>query len=266
MTPADDATPTLAAQIEALAPCPFCGEQNASIEHSMGVYITHRCGGRVDRPLVRVVAQTYAQAADAWNTRPAIVTALRQAEKCDLCHGSGRNGASQLWPDYPPACRACNGSGTLPATSQAEAVPGVTIRHIHLGPDGEMPHRAMALADENTHLRETLAWYGEQARLARLIHSEGDTGRNALAGDGGKRANEALARQHGAREDGDNAPSADAGVVEDGGYRLEEMRRCIDATGIVWGVADWDDVRDFFSLKVKPLAALASRQPAGVEE
>jgi len=37
-------------------------------------------------------------------------------------------------------------------------------------------------------LREALAWYGEQARLARLIHSEGDAGRNALAADGGKRA------------------------------------------------------------------------------
>ncbi|MFM7009063.1 MAG: hypothetical protein ACKO0Z_06970 [Betaproteobacteria bacterium] len=41
-------------------------------------------------------------------------------------------------------------------------------------------------------LEETLAWYGEQARLCRLIHSGGDEGRHALANDGGKRAKETL--------------------------------------------------------------------------
>lgn len=41
-------------------------------------------------------------------------------------------------------------------------------------------------------LTEALKWYGEQARLCRLIHSEGDAGRNALSNDGGKRAIEAL--------------------------------------------------------------------------
>jgi hypothetical protein len=41
-------------------------------------------------------------------------------------------------------------------------------------------------------LEAELEWYGEQARLARLIHSEGDSGRHALAGDGGKRARAAL--------------------------------------------------------------------------
>lgn len=35
---------------------------------------------------------------------------------------------------------------------------------------------------------EALKWYGEQARLCRLIHSEGDAGRHALSDDGGKRA------------------------------------------------------------------------------
>lgn len=33
-----------------------------------------------------------------------------------------------------------------------------------------------------------LEWYREQAKLARLIHSEGDEGRNNLAADGGERA------------------------------------------------------------------------------
>lgn len=41
-------------------------------------------------------------------------------------------------------------------------------------------------------LREALEWYGEQARLARLIHSGGDVGRNNLGADGGKRARAAL--------------------------------------------------------------------------
>ena len=42
-------------------------------------------------------------------------------------------------------------------------------------------------------LREALEWYAEQVRLSRLIHSEGDKGRNALAADGGEKARAALA-------------------------------------------------------------------------
>jgi hypothetical protein len=46
-------------------------------------------------------------------------------------------------------------------------------------------------------MAEVLEWYAEQARLARLIHSEGDAGRHALADDGGKRARAALAKARG---------------------------------------------------------------------
>lgn len=42
-------------------------------------------------------------------------------------------------------------------------------------------------------LADVLEWYGEQARLARLIHKEGDAGRHALANDGGRKAREVLA-------------------------------------------------------------------------
>ncbi len=42
-------------------------------------------------------------------------------------------------------------------------------------------------------LQEALKWYGEQARLCRLIHSGGDAGRRALDADGGERARKALA-------------------------------------------------------------------------
>ena len=45
---------------------------------------------------------------------------------------------------------------------------------------------------EIARLREALGWYGEQARLARLIHSGGNVGRHNLADDGGKRARAAL--------------------------------------------------------------------------
>lgn len=47
-------------------------------------------------------------------------------------------------------------------------------------------------ADSHHRLVETLEWYEEQARLCRLIHSEGDAGRQALSADGGKRARAAL--------------------------------------------------------------------------
>jgi hypothetical protein len=47
-------------------------------------------------------------------------------------------------------------------------------------------------ADTIEALQAALEWYGENARLCRLIHDEGDKGRNALADDGGKRARAAL--------------------------------------------------------------------------
>ncbi len=42
-----------------------------------------------------------------------------------------------------------------------------------------------------------LDWYREQARLCRLIHSEGDAGRHALAADGGKKAAEVISKASG---------------------------------------------------------------------
>jgi hypothetical protein len=41
-------------------------------------------------------------------------------------------------------------------------------------------------------LEGVVRWYGEQARLARLIHSEGDEGRHAIHMDGGSRSRAAL--------------------------------------------------------------------------
>ena len=56
--------------------------------------------------------------------------------------------------------------------------------------------RVAAMEKRVAELETELAWYGEQARLCRLIHSEGDAGRNALAADGGKRARNALTKSN----------------------------------------------------------------------
>ena len=68
----------------------------------------------------------------------------------------------------------------------------------------DMRETILALCDalddlraENERLRAELAWYGEQSRLARIIHSEGDSGRHALQADGGHRARAALAQKGG---------------------------------------------------------------------
>lgn len=60
-----------------------------------------------------------------------------------------------------------------------------------IAPERVLPDRSKIEA-ENDRLRAALEWYGEQARLCRLIHSEGDAGRKALDDDGGLRARTAL--------------------------------------------------------------------------
>ena len=57
-----------------------------------------------------------------------------------------------------------------------------------------VPNPAADIVDE---LRAALGWYGEQARLCRLIHSGGDSGRHNLQDDGGSRASAALAKSEG---------------------------------------------------------------------
>lgn len=61
--------------------------------------------------------------------------------------------------------------------------------------------RADIAERERAELVEVLRWYGENARLARLIHSEGDIGRHAISSDGGKRARALLSKLEG-RNDG----------------------------------------------------------------
>ena len=61
------------------------------------------------------------------------------------------------------------------------------------GPTDEQLDRAALARPKVRALVADLEWYGEQARLARVIHSEGDKGRHMLASDGGSRASAALA-------------------------------------------------------------------------
>ena len=56
------------------------------------------------------------------------------------------------------------------------------------------PDEAAARIQE---LEAALKWYGEQARLARLSHGEGDAGRHALQADGGAKARQALGGDNG---------------------------------------------------------------------
>jgi hypothetical protein len=79
----------------------------------------------------------------------------------------------------------CPGSGGAMSYSR-------TICQMHWSGTEEWRANTRAIAAVPK-LVKALEWYGEQARLCRLIHSEGDAGRNALAADGGGIAREALA-------------------------------------------------------------------------
>jgi hypothetical protein len=93
-------------------------------------------------------------------------------------------------------------------------------------------------------LEKALDWYGENARLARLIHAEGDLGRYNLAHDGGDRARQALSQspttslaEHDKRVRAETLEEA-AKVAEwahmvppDGGSPTEEECRVAQAAG-----------------------------------
>lgn len=59
-----------------------------------------------------------------------------------------------------------------------------------------------------------------------------------------------------------------AGAKEAAEYRFEELTRCIGSSGASWGVADWDDIRDFIRLAGQAFAEKQrlSQPKAGDEE
>lgn len=104
-------------------------------------------------------------------------------------HDVGPDGKPVAVVDYPPPGR--HASDDIHRRCRANA------RLIALAPElaaETIALRAQAARDKARieRLQAALRWYGDQARLARLIHSEGDAGRNALARDGGEYAIAAL--------------------------------------------------------------------------
>jgi hypothetical protein len=92
-------------------------------------------------------------------------------------------------------------TGSFPATHWMP-MPTLEAESVDAARDGvEREARNEPTSSDVERMREALEWYGEQARLARLIHSEGDAGRHALAEDGGKRARAILAERSAARSE-----------------------------------------------------------------
>jgi hypothetical protein len=89
------------------------------------------------------------------------------------------------------------------AAAQAKAIDAFLEKEsVDAARDGTNPSAGLhPTSSDVERMRDALEWYGEQARLARLIHSEGDAGRHALAEDGGKRARAILAERSAARSE-----------------------------------------------------------------
>jgi hypothetical protein len=71
------------------------------------------------------------------------------------------------------------------------------VRALHARADAPLTLAEALTVPEVRALVEALEWYGEQARLCRLIHSGGDPGRHSLQADGGEKARAALANLKG---------------------------------------------------------------------
>lgn len=84
---------------------------------------------------------------------------------------------------------------TIGANRKNNAAGIVALRNYAVLVIAELRAERDRLAERCERMRETLEWCGEQSRLCLLIHSEGDSGRNALSADGGKRASAALAEK-----------------------------------------------------------------------
>lgn len=122
----------------------------------------------------------------------------------------------------------------------------------------------LAQAAELAEVRAELAWYGEQARLARLIHREGDAGRHALTADGGKRASKAL----------ENGPMSDTPSISAQGpvallalEALENNQRQLDMDGVEVGVSRQaldELITAYKSLTASPPPAASPASPSRV--
>lgn len=134
---------------------------------------------RLARENERILLERRAEAAEA------------RADKAERERGEARSKAASL--QRQAECWAMEARGANATIGEAyQAVTGATGEPGNW--NGARPIKD-ALAEQLARiaaLEKALGWYGEQARLARLIHSEGDKGRYALAEDGGSRARATL--------------------------------------------------------------------------
>ena len=160
---------------EELKPCPFCGGSNlrSSGDDKWVGYECLDCG---------CIGPNQYDSRRDWNTRTALsqaaVGATVRACAEAILHDHTKPDDNRLWGDERPYICEESAYRTILA----------------LEPDAQQAlDKLLGEKDaEIARLREALGWYGEQARLARLIHSGGNVGRHNLADDGGKRARAAL--------------------------------------------------------------------------
>lgn len=114
-------------------------------------------------------------------TKPPEPVVTGELKPCPFCGGSKAFVSSTLDGKWYATCGGDQCSFVGHFDTEPEAIAAWNTRTAH------------ALPGDVGMLRAELEWYGEQARLARLVHSGGDAGRYALADDGGKRARAALA-------------------------------------------------------------------------
>ncbi|MFN3169256.1 MAG: hypothetical protein ACE37E_01025 [Hyphomicrobiales bacterium] len=118
--------------------------------------------------------------------------------------------------------------GLLPDSERVKELE-VVLRQVTSSLGTTITERDEALVREQV-LREALEWYGENARLARLIHDEGDPGRHKLAHDGGEKARQALTSTQ---------PEAEAHNAKIRLAALEEVRHEVRShQNLEWGEDD----------------------------
>jgi hypothetical protein len=208
-----DPTPTITAQIEALAPCPFCGgEAEISLDagrNTVGVQCK-KCPAN-QTPSWDIASEAWA--IRAWNTRPAIVTALKQVEA-----------APHEWPDIGPdplkterptdRYEASRLAVREAYVKQQPHVPDQTalVWRWHIGTLLEMALRLqMLLKRDEPAQAEAAPGVVEALReaVSKIVRDASEVGKQDKAHSNGMvdasarmlSALEALARQHGAREE-----------------------------------------------------------------
>ncbi len=127
------------------------------------------------------------------------ITTTDEAEARDLWNRYDKNWNCWLFAAMPRAAAPDLAQAALTAMAERDAL---QARHDddrqelnRMTAEMEERHeRFVALQARVKALEAGLAWYGEQSRLARLIHSEGDAGRHAIANDGGAKARALLSK------------------------------------------------------------------------